>query len=295
MTAESTVSVWPARYVPRGLGWHRDLQDFRDFTPDSPPVKSLFDRLPPSAHRPEALPAQVDLRGYFPEVYDQQSLNACSALACAGLVEYFDHRAFGNSREPSGLFLHQMTRKLLRTHDDCGAGLRLAFKAMLRFGMPPARLWPYEAEKLSFDPEAFLYSFAESYRSLLYVRLDPRNACGSTVLKILRAFLAAGFPIAFGFPVPSSVTHEQDIPYRPMLDSVRGGQAVVACGYDDKHIGSTRGALLIRNAWGKTWGEQGYGWLPYRYVEEQLASDYWTLISPDWLAMGDFARPALES
>lgn len=294
MTSESSVGISPAKFVPRGLGWHRDLQDFRDFTLHSPPVKSLLDKLPVASITAGTHPSSMDLRSYFPEVYDQQHLNSSSAQACAGLVEYFDYRAFGHSREPSSLFLHQMTRKLLRTVDDTGAGLRLVCKAMLRFGVPPEKFWPYDAKKWMQDPDAFLYSFADSYRSMMYVRLDPRNASGSKVLGIIRSFLVAGFPVAFGFPVPSSITFDQDIPYRPMLDSIRGGQAVIAVGYDDKHIGSTRGALLVRNSWGKDWGDQGYGWLPYRYVEEQLAGDYWTLMSPEWMEMGDFQRPQLE-
>jgi C1A family cysteine protease len=67
-------------------------------------------------------------------------------------------------------------------------------------------------------------------------------------------------------------------------------------GYDDdleiKHTarGSTKtvGALQIRNSWGSGWGDGGYGWIPYDYVRESLARDWWTLTKSEWVETGKF-------
>jgi C1A family cysteine protease len=183
----------------------------------------------------------------------------------------------------------------MRVVGDHSADLRSVLKAMQCFGIPPEEFWPYEVDKVDREPDAFLYSFTGEYRAIRYVRLDMRNASGKQTLDMVRAFVAAGFPVAFGFPVPTSITMDGDIPYRPALDSIRGGQAVVCAGYDNRRLGAARGALLVRNSWGTQWGEAGYGWLPYRYVEEQLASDFWTILHPEWLESGEFRRPCLTT
>jgi C1A family cysteine protease len=140
-------------------------------------------------------------------------------------------------------------------------------------------------------PEPFHFTFVEPYRSIRYVRLDSRKSSGAQNLQVVKAFLAAGFPSAFGFGVPDSLTLDGDIPYRPTFDSLLGGQALVAVGYDDRWLRGSRGALLVRSSWGDAWGESGYGWLPYAYVEEHLAVDFWTLVHPGWIASGEFDAP----
>jgi hypothetical protein len=64
-------------------------------------------------------------------------------------------------------------------------------------------------------------------------------------------------------------------------ESAEWGHAIVAVGYDEtkkiKNTNSnkeTSGALLIRNSWGKEWGDKGYGWLPYEYILNNLALDF---------------------
>jgi C1A family cysteine protease len=162
---------------------------------------------------------------------------------------------------------------------------------MIRCGIPPERYWPYEASRVGEQPDAFLYSFDQPYRDIRYVRLDGRNSTGRETLQGLKAFLRAGFPCCFGFSVPSSLTDDGQIPYRPTFDSPLGGQAMVAVGYDDRWLRGSRGALLVRSSWGSVWGDNGYGWLPYAYVEERLAVDFFTLLHPAWIASGEFDSP----
>jgi C1A family cysteine protease len=107
----------------------------------------------------------------------------------------------------------------------------------------------------------------------------------------VRAFLAAGIPVAFGFCLPSSLSAASDIPYRPTFDSYAGGHAALAVGYDDRRLHAGKGSLLIRSSWGESWGEKGYGWLPYAFVEQQLATDFWTILKAEWLCSGEFQQP----
>jgi C1A family cysteine protease len=175
---------------------------------------------------------------------------------------------------------------------NSGADLRTTLKALGRFGLPPERYGPYDPSRIEDDPEPFLYAYSREYHALIYVRLDGIGESGCRVLQQVKAHLSAGFPCAFGFPVFDSLTCAADLAFPTHFDATIGGSAAVAVGYDDsRRIRSTKGALRVHTSWGNEWGDVGYGWLPYAYVEEGLAVDFWTLLRPDWLASGEFLAP----
>jgi C1A family cysteine protease len=271
-------------------GWLRDPPDHRDYTVRHSRARRMLERLKTLK---QARPTVVDWREYCLPVQDQQDLGTSSAHACIGLLQYFERRATGQVVAPSRLFLHANAVRLSGSDSPrAGASLRLTIKAAIKFGLPPERFWPYDPSALGRVPDPYLYSFNTEYRDIRYVRVDGVMQSGGETLERVKALLAGGFSCVLGFGVPSSLTNDPEIPFPTRFDSIRTGHAVSAVGYNDElRIRSTRGALLIRSSWGTNWGQDGYGWLPYRYVTDHLAADIWTTLRPKWMRSGEFRNP----
>ncbi|MEZ2304286.1 MAG: C1 family peptidase [Microcoleus sp.] len=262
--------------------------------------------LPDKSPKPYGiLPSVVDLTSWCSPIRDQGSLNSCTAFAAAALLEYFARKAKDEYTSISPLFLYKVARNLMNSTGDVGASVRETMKTMVAFGTPPEKYWSYEADKFDEDPPAFCYSYAQSYKTLKYFRLDRPNLTKEILLFQIQAVLAADFPCIFGFTVYSSIYNKENIssgciPYPSKKDQVIGGHTVLAVGYNNykviKHSNGrekpTRGAFLIRNSWGTEWGQQGYGWLPYEYILKGLTADWWSLIKAEWFEAGNFGLGA---
>jgi C1A family cysteine protease len=274
--------------ITKGLGWQRDLPDPHDYSIGHDEVRELIQDLKGLKLQPD----YVDWREYCMGVDDQSNCNTSAANACVGLLQYYERRASGRIIDPSRMFVYKTARRLLNCTGDNGANLRATWKAIVRFGVATERIWPFDPQKLDVEPDAFAYSFDKRFSSIRYVRLDRTGNTGDDNLRSVKAFLAAGFASVFGFTVHDSIGQDPDIDFPSTYDTATGGQAVMAVGYDDNHrYRSSKGALLVKNSWGKDWGEAGYGWLPYDYVRKQLAADFWIILRPEWLSSGEFHQP----
>jgi len=276
----------PKKY---GMGWQRDLPDIRDYTPEHEKIEELFHKSralkPPKA----GIEKSVDLERWCSPIEDQGSLGSCTANAGVGLIEYYERRAFGEHLDASRLFLYKVTRKLLHWTGDTGAWLRTTMKAMVLFGIPPEEFYPYDISKFDDEPGAFCYAFAQNYQTIKYFKIDKMGVSSTRLLERLKNFLAAGYPAMFGFTVYNFGNENGEFEFPGPNDTVQGGHAVVAVGYDDnRKIGKNKGAIKIRNSWGVNWGEGGYGWLPYAYIEAGLAEDFWSLFKSQYVPTGQF-------
>ena len=256
----------PARATLKPLqtsryGWKPDLPDHRDQI-----MPSLLSGSGP-------LPAAVDLRAFCPPVYDQGNLGSCTANAIGAALE-FDQikQKLKGVFVPSRLFIYYNERVIEGTvKQDAGAMIRDGMKTVAQQGAPHETLWPYVITSFAKKPPASVYTDAAKYPALVY-RSVPQD------ITSLKSCLASGFPIVFGFTVYSGFespdvakTGQLNLP--TPTETVLGGHAVLAVGYDD----ATQ-RFLIRNSWGTSWGLQGYFTMPYAYMTNtRLASDFWTI------------------
>lgn len=288
----------------------RDIDVNSDKVPNKPrnagqkhPVKKMLKKanVSPTTMETASLPDAVDLREWCPLIEDQKNLASCTANAAVGLLEYFEKRSFGKYIEASRLFLYKVTRNLMQITGNVPVSLRKTMEALVLFGVPPEKYYPYDTEKVDEEPSAFCYSFARDYRALTYYRLDPIGTSKDLLLRQIKTNLAAGLASMFGFTAYNSIyqslkSEQGKIPFPSPAEKILGGHAVVAVGYDDSvkiknedpKSSETTGALLIRNSVGGSWGMKGYGWLPYEYVLKGLTQDWWSLLKIEWIDTGEF-------
>ena len=242
-------------------GWQPDLPDQRDLSYAAPrPVV-------------RALPAKVDLRKKCPAVYDQGQLGSCTANAIGAAFQFeMLKQDAKNAFFPSRLFIYYNERVIEHcVSSDNGAQIRDGIKSVHHQGVCPETAWPYDTNAFAKKPNEACYAIAGDDQVLNYQRV-------TRALSQFKGCLADGYPFVFGFTVydsfeGSSVAKSGKLNMPKKTESVVGGHAVMAVGYDD-----AAKRFIVRNSWGTKWGLKGYFTMPYDYLlSGNLSDDFWTI------------------
>jgi len=256
--------------VKRVYGWLRDLPSSKQnflLTARSSVIKQF--------------PAKLSLTN-LPAVYDQGSLGSCTANALGAAFEYEQRKQGLTVFMPSRLFIYYNERKIENnTPYDTGASISDGIKTLTEDGACDEKLCPYVIANFANCPSEEAYNNASEHQIILSRRVP-------TTVDGFKTTINMGLPIVFGFTVYSSFESEEvsknGIMPLPDLrkENALGGHAVMCVGYDDNMTsrdGKTKGYLKIRNSWGPRWGQSGYFWMPYDFVDKMgLIADAWVVL-----------------
>lgn len=182
----------------------------------------------------------------------------------------------------SRLFQYYATRKLMNTVNiDSGASIRDSIKAAASYGTVDESLWPYVISKFATNPSSNIWKTAATKKISSY------HAIADGDIESMKTALYNKYLIAFGFLVYPYMT-SSEMATTGMLkiplanESYLGGHAVALVGYDDNKVmpDGSKGAFLVRNSWGTSWGIKGYFYMPYTYISNtNLSWDFWVIKS----------------
>jgi C1A family cysteine protease len=241
----------------RTSGWLPDVPDFRDL--------KFADHYRVAA---EALPDRASIRANMSPVRDQGQLGSCTGFSTCAAVEYLIPGAI-----ISPLFVYYEERAAEGTiNTDAGANIRTGIKVLNKLGATTEAKWPYSDGPTKFKrkPTKTAIKDAAKRKLTTYLRCNSR-------VEVMSA-LASSKPVVIGFSCYSSLdTAEVDktgiVPMPKKTDRQIGGHAICLTGYDAK----TK-LFEFKNSWGSSWGNAGYGYLPFGYLDDgNLADDFWCL------------------
>jgi C1A family cysteine protease len=256
--------------IKRVYNWRPDLPDYRD-------------HLYLKVVKPMATPDTIDLRPQCSPIVNQGKIGSCTGNALAGAIEFVEKQELKTKSKPasevfatrfaavSRLFIYYNERALEgTTTQDAGGRLRDGVKTLTNLGVCRESTWQYKQTLLFNKPTVTAFKEALQHCISEYLKVQ-------TLVEIKQC-LAQGYPVAFGFSVYESfespeVARSGQMPLPAANEQMLGGHAVLAVGYQD----ATQ-TLIVRNSWGTEWGDNGYFYMPYAYIEKlKLAQDFWTI------------------
>ncbi|NLG28876.1 MAG: C1 family peptidase [Chloroflexi bacterium] len=236
-----------------------------------------------SAREPSiALPAAADLSWGMPRIGYQGRQPSCVAWAvayyCRSYQEGVERGVAPSdaSRLFSPAYLYNQ-RGSTSCSSSTGMSLLNALQIAVSQGVATLRKTPYDPNDSCSQPSAAARDEAKLYRAAGYSSLFI--GAGSARLSSIKQQLAQGTPVLLGLPVYdtffAATAANPVIGLPPSSAIMRGGHAVTLVGYDD-----SRNTFKFANSWGSWWGEGGYGYLTYDYVQK-LAWEAWVLYDAD--------------
>lgn len=225
-----------------------------------------------AAHEQEV--QSVDLRKNFTPVKNQGQQGSCLAHALTAIFEYLLKSNRAAAFDLSEAFLYYNARELdksgdVSTGEDAGSRFHPAIESLKVHGLALERLCPYDEGVYDRKPSE------EAYRDAAGRRLIKALNVNRTANDI-RSALADGYPVAVSLmlcesfcpapggyiPMPAQTEIDAQLAKSDGQKDRHSNHAMVIVGYSD-----ALNMFVVRNSWGAEWGDAGYCYVPYGYID----------------------------
>lgn len=220
----------------------------------------------PYTYKREPLRDSVDLRQYCSKIESQGHLGSCTGQAVVGAYELLLNKEVPDKFiDLSRLFVYYNARLLENmVGEDAGAYVRDAVKAVQKFGICSESIWPYHIQDYAITPSIQSYDDARHRNIQNYYRIS--------VIEDTLDALNKELPVVFSMKVYESfeeLYNNNSVKLPQKGESPIGAHAMCFVGYD-----LNKKVLLARNSFGSDWGIDGYCYLPFDYVRQEVM-DMW--------------------
>ncbi|EKP11630.1 C1 family peptidase [Leptospira borgpetersenii] len=241
----------------RSLGMQRESSEL---------LSSLRDTNPYGiSHR--GLASNVDLSPSMPPVGNQGEQGSCvawsTAYATKSFQEYIERKGSKDwsLRTPEGnpnyskIFSPAFIYNQINGGRDNGSLISDAMRVIVEMGAAPWDTMPYNSADYRTRPSQAAIDAASKYKAKEFLRVK------TTDITEVKAQLAEGKPVVAGVLVYENFFNlKGNQIYKEGLGKTYGGHAIAIVGYDD-----SKNAVKFINSWGTDWGDQGYGYIDYRW------------------------------
>lgn len=214
------------------------------------------------------LAASADLRKYFSVIKDQGEQGACASFSLVSVFEYFLSNEISKIEDLSEAFVYYNARERAGdTDSDTGATLQSIIKTMTDNGVCIEELCPYNEKEYSQKPTEEAYSDGAKRKVISALNVP-------TDVSTIKSAINEGYPVVASFRVFDSLAKNTAgfvaMPTEKERNSDKEDyHAMVICGYSDK-----QGYFIVRNSWGKDFGDNGYCYIPYAYIRDKGLTRY---------------------